>query len=125
MCFRRQVIPLEYLQDLHDLHERWLRNKALLPAPVLVVDADVDIDQNFDPSASGRYQETYDAILSFYDELGDENEGYSAHRTKLLPRGGPTATALADLTGQVLANGNRTRFLVPRRSSLSEGVSKD
>ena len=34
-------IPLEYLKDLHDLHEDWLMKKKYpLCAPVVVIDAD-------------------------------------------------------------------------------------
>ncbi|KAL8597677.1 hypothetical protein ACOMHN_012644 [Nucella lapillus] len=38
-------VSLEYLQDLHTLHENWLMNKTTghLPAPVLVIDADKDM----------------------------------------------------------------------------------
>lgn len=37
-------IPLEYLKDLHDLHEDWLMKKKYpLCAPVVVIDADQDM----------------------------------------------------------------------------------
>eukprot|EP00090_Calanus_glacialis_P025208 TRINITY_DN3929_c0_g1_i1.p1 TRINITY_DN3929_c0_g1~~TRINITY_DN3929_c0_g1_i1.p1 ORF type:complete len:244 (-),score=68.27 TRINITY_DN3929_c0_g1_i1:99-830(-) len=39
-------IPLEYLKDLHDLHEDWLMKKKYpLAAPVLVIDADQDMPE--------------------------------------------------------------------------------
>ena len=35
-------VPLDYLKDLHTLHEDWLiHKKHPLPAPVLVIDADM------------------------------------------------------------------------------------
>lgn len=38
-------VPLEYLQQLHDLHENWLIHGSFhRPAPVLVLDANLDLD---------------------------------------------------------------------------------
>ena len=42
------VIPIEYLRVLHELHEEWLMsevNQSKVPAKVLVVDADQDINE--------------------------------------------------------------------------------
>lgn len=37
-------VPLEYLKELHELHENWLIHGAFeRPAPVLVLDADLDL----------------------------------------------------------------------------------
>jgi len=37
-------VPLDYLQQLHELHENWLvKGKHPIPAPVLVIDADKDM----------------------------------------------------------------------------------
>ncbi|XP_063616959.1 deoxynucleoside kinase-like isoform X1 [Cydia splendana] len=42
-----QCVPLSYLEELHTLHEDWLVNRthAECPAPVLVIDADLDLSQ--------------------------------------------------------------------------------
>lgn len=53
-----QTIPLQYLQDLHQMHENWLYYKTLhsCPAPVIVLDGNLDkttIDleyEKFEPS---------------------------------------------------------------------------
>lgn len=39
-----KLVPLGYLKQLHDLHENWLYHKNMfeLPAPVLVLDANLD-----------------------------------------------------------------------------------
>ncbi|CAO1400154.1 unnamed protein product [Diamesa serratosioi] len=38
-------VPLEYLKDLHELHENWLMNGQFYrPAPVLVLDANLELD---------------------------------------------------------------------------------
>lgn len=45
-------IKLEYLQSVHKLHEDWLiRKKEYLPCPVLVIDANADLD-NMAPNYS-------------------------------------------------------------------------
>ncbi|XP_047520089.1 deoxynucleoside kinase-like isoform X1 [Pieris napi] len=42
-----QCVPLSYIEELHKLHEDWLINRthADCPAPVLVLDADLDLSQ--------------------------------------------------------------------------------
>ncbi|OWR44057.1 putative deoxynucleoside kinase [Danaus plexippus plexippus] len=42
-----QCVPLSYLEALHSLHENWLVNRthAECPAPVLMIDADLDLSQ--------------------------------------------------------------------------------
>jgi len=42
-------VPIEYLRDLHDLHERWLiQGEFYRPAPVMVVNADLGLDKIYD-----------------------------------------------------------------------------
>lgn len=39
------LVPLEYLKDLHELHENWLINGQFYrPAPVHIIDANLDLD---------------------------------------------------------------------------------
>lgn len=45
-------IPIEYLVDLHEIHEKWLLDKThnLCPAPVLTLNANLDksvIDEEY------------------------------------------------------------------------------
>ncbi|XP_026497097.2 deoxynucleoside kinase [Vanessa tameamea] len=42
-----QCVPLSYIEELHKLHEDWLVNRtfAECPAPVLMIDADLDLSQ--------------------------------------------------------------------------------
>ena len=54
-------MPLEYFEELHELHEKWLSNPKLLPAPVLVVDANVDLEVF--PDAYSKYD---DAIFQYF-----------------------------------------------------------
>merc|ERR1719412_2553474 len=56
-----EVVPLKYFEDLHRLHEKWLSNNDLLPAPVLVIDANVDLKEN--PNAYSKYDKD---ILRYY-----------------------------------------------------------
>lgn len=39
-----KMIPFQYIQDLHDIHEKWLYHKTLhkCPAPVLIMDGNLD-----------------------------------------------------------------------------------
>ncbi|XP_033956283.1 thymidine kinase 2, mitochondrial [Pseudochaenichthys georgianus] len=56
-----KVIPLEYLESIHQLYEDWLIEKSSspLPAPVLVIPADQDLQEMLH-----RYKEHRDKILT-------------------------------------------------------------
>ena len=44
------------------MHEKWLSNPKLLPAPVLVIDANVDLEEF--PDAYSKYDQ---AIFQYFD----------------------------------------------------------
>ena len=52
---------MKYFEELHNLHEKWLSNTELLPAPLLVIDANVDLKEN--PNAYSKYDKD---ILRYY-----------------------------------------------------------
>uniref|UniRef100_A0A671VEP0 Thymidine kinase 2, mitochondrial n=1 Tax=Sparus aurata TaxID=8175 RepID=A0A671VEP0_SPAAU len=56
-----KVIPLEYLESIHQLYEDWLINRTSspLPAPVLVIPADHDLQKML-----SQYEENRDKILA-------------------------------------------------------------
>ncbi|XP_070834120.1 thymidine kinase 2, mitochondrial isoform X1 [Chaetodon trifascialis] len=56
-----KVIPLEYLKSIHQLYEDWLikRTSFPLPAPVLVIPADHDLQKMLH-----QYKENHDKILA-------------------------------------------------------------
>ncbi|XP_038593164.1 thymidine kinase 2, mitochondrial isoform X1 [Micropterus salmoides] len=56
-----KVIPLEYLESIHQLYEDWLikRTSSPLPAPVLVIPADHDLQKMLH-----QYEENRDKILA-------------------------------------------------------------
>ncbi|XP_063169115.1 thymidine kinase 2, mitochondrial [Candoia aspera] len=69
MCYQRlkqrcreeeKVIPLEYLETVHQLYEDWLIKQTLfkVPSPVLVLQADDDLQEMMD-----KYEENQDQIL--------------------------------------------------------------
>lgn len=53
-----QCVPLSYIEELHRLHEDWLINRihAECPAPVLVLDADLDLSQITDEYKRSEHQ---------------------------------------------------------------------
>ncbi|XP_026758983.1 deoxynucleoside kinase-like isoform X1 [Galleria mellonella] len=53
-----QCVPLKYLEDLHQLHEDWLVNRAFAecPAPVVIIDADLDLSQITDEYKKSEHQ---------------------------------------------------------------------
>ncbi|XP_051816079.1 thymidine kinase 2, mitochondrial isoform X2 [Acanthochromis polyacanthus] len=57
-----KVIPLEYLESIHQLYEDWLfkRSSFHLPAPVLVIPADHDLEDMLH-----HYEENRDKILAY------------------------------------------------------------
>ena len=48
------MVPLKYFEQLHYLHEKWLSNTEFLPAPVLIIDANVDVKEF--PNAYNKYE---------------------------------------------------------------------
>ncbi|ETE66599.1 Thymidine kinase 2, mitochondrial, partial [Ophiophagus hannah] len=69
MCYQRlkrrcreeeKVIPMEYLEAIHQLYEDWLINQTLfkVPSPVLVLQADDDLQEMME-----KYEEKQDQIL--------------------------------------------------------------
>ncbi|XP_070616469.1 thymidine kinase 2, mitochondrial isoform X1 [Erythrolamprus reginae] len=69
MCYQRlkrrcreeeKVIPMEYLETIHQLYEDWLIKQTLfkVPSPVLVLQADDDLQEMME-----KYEENQDQIL--------------------------------------------------------------
>ncbi|KAM7384997.1 hypothetical protein PAMP_001100 [Pampus punctatissimus] len=56
-----KVIPLEYLESIHQLYENWLikRTSSFVPAPVLVIPADHDLQNMLH-----QYEQNRDKILA-------------------------------------------------------------
>lgn len=62
-------VPLEYLIDLHNLHEQWLIHGAFKrPAPVYVVDANLGLDKIME-----EYQKSEDKIFQPMQGIYIEN----------------------------------------------------
>uniref|UniRef100_A0A8D0L1D4 Thymidine kinase 2 n=1 Tax=Sphenodon punctatus TaxID=8508 RepID=A0A8D0L1D4_SPHPU len=56
-----KVIPMEYLEAIHQLYEEWLIKQTLskVPAPVIVIQADNDMQKMME-----KYEENRDRILA-------------------------------------------------------------
>lgn len=72
-----RVIPLEYVESIHDLYEDWLIKKSLpLPAPVLVIPADHDLQKML-----LEYEQHKDSILSYtQNSPGHQHPGVTRER---------------------------------------------
>lgn len=42
-----ESVPLEYLRQIHEIHEDWLYRQTLfsLPAPVMIIDGDMSLEE--------------------------------------------------------------------------------
>uniref|UniRef100_A0A8C8RAN9 Thymidine kinase 2, mitochondrial n=1 Tax=Pelusios castaneus TaxID=367368 RepID=A0A8C8RAN9_9SAUR len=59
-----KIIPMEYLEAIHQLYEEWLIKQTLfkVPSPVLVIQADSDMKKMLE-----KYEENRDRILTPYN----------------------------------------------------------
>lgn len=65
-------VPIQYLSDLHDLHERWLiHGEFYRPAPVHVIDANLGLDKIID-----EYQRSEPSILRKHSSIYIENTNH-------------------------------------------------
>lgn len=57
--FEENAVSLNYLRQLHELHENWLiHGRKERPAPVLILNADLDLD-----GIEAEYRRSEDSIL--------------------------------------------------------------
>jgi len=72
-----KIVSLEYLQDLHNLHEKWLQQGAevLGGGKVLVIDADKDIE-----SVPQLYSQHEESIFEEYDKKQSHHHKYRTEK---------------------------------------------
>ena len=92
-----KVIPLEYLQELHDLHEKYLLQtpQDKLPAKVLVIDANVDLKDN-----PNYFRDQAKAI---FDDILTKTSGVASKGPKTLSNQSPKKV-LGELNQRVMLN---------------------
>ena len=90
-----KIVSLEYLQDLHNLHEKWLQQGAevLGGGKVLVIDADKDIE-----SVPQLYSQHEDSIFEEFDKK------CSHHQKRLTDKRHNAATLTSKSFGKPLGN---------------------
>jgi len=83
-----KVIPIEYLRELHELHESWLMNGEAedLPAPVLVIDANQDITDV--PDIYSKHEK---AVMGEIRAVKEEDEENADPTPQVAPKMGAVA----------------------------------
>ncbi|KAL0851523.1 hypothetical protein ABMA28_007313 [Loxostege sticticalis] len=85
-----QCVPLSYIEDLHRLHEDWLINRTLgeCPAPVLMLDADLDLSQITEEYKKSEHQilrKAVDVVMRSPNKLSPKKP-ISSSPIKIVPQ---------------------------------------